>query len=315
MLQEQEEKLRQNIDVLQSTQEEMKRNQQALDAQTSFLKFILDNIPFPVFVKDEKGRYSHVNNAESKLFNLSENDLIGKDDSYFVNDIGEWKIIKESDENVLASDTPVELPLQYFTTAAGASYVFSTTKIPFVNNLTGQKNILGVSIDLTEKLELQNELIKEKKMNQYNTLMNIAGRQRMLSQKIGFCAEMLVQGKKKHATLLREAIELYEHSLQVLTNGGIPMGITCENPLPSPGKELLPYLEQSSDVWKLYKKAAENILYFSSLENDTVYNGTSTQTEKNITTIEEYGEILLTMSDNFVKAYMNFYKTKAAKAV
>lgn len=232
MLQEQEEELRQNLEELVATQEEMKRNQKELDQKTSLQKFILDNIPFPVFVKDEKGKYSLVNKAEAKLFNLTDKELIGRDDSDFVANAEEWKVIQASDEKVMASDEPVELPLQYFTTTQGASYVFKTTKVPFVNNVTGKKNILGVSIDLTEKLTLEKKLLHEKTISGNNLLINIVGRQRMLSQKIGFYAGTLLRGKKKNTSLLHDAIELFEHSLQIIRYGGMPMGVAAESPLP-----------------------------------------------------------------------------------
>src|SRR3954470_1158603 len=112
MLQEKEAMLKQNLEELIATQEEMKRNQNELDRQTNLLRFILDNIPFPVFVKDEKGRYSLVNKAEAKLFNIDYKNLLGKDDSHFVNNKEEWDVIRESDARVLQSDVPVELPLQ-----------------------------------------------------------------------------------------------------------------------------------------------------------------------------------------------------------
>src|SRR5436190_21362677 len=176
-LQEQEEILRQNVEELVATQEEMKRQQSELNAQSNLMKFIVDNVPFPIFVKDEFGRYSLVNRAESKLFNLSDKDIIGKDDRTLVANDAEWQVIRKSDESVLKSDKPLELPLQHFTTVTGNSFIFKTTKIPFTNAVTGKKNILGVSIDLTEKLALEKKLMNEKRINDNNTFINVAGRQ------------------------------------------------------------------------------------------------------------------------------------------
>src|SRR5690606_11600435 len=93
-LQEQEEILRQNVEELVATQEEMKRHQQEVDRQSALLKFIVDNIPFPIFVKDEMGRYELVNNAETRLFNMDEKDVLGKDDSHFVKSAKEWDVIR-----------------------------------------------------------------------------------------------------------------------------------------------------------------------------------------------------------------------------
>jgi methyl-accepting chemotaxis protein len=308
ILQQQEEALRQNVEELMATQEEMKRQQGELNNQSDLMKFIIDNIPFPIFVKDEKGCYSLVNRAESKLFNLEDKDLIGKDDRHFVSKEEEWQVIRKSDENVLKSDTPLELPLQHFTTVTGKSFIFKTTKIPFTNAITGKKNILGVSIDLTEKLSLEKKLLNEKRINQNNTFINIAGRQRMLSQKIGFYCETLLRGKIEHAGLLRDAIELHEHSLQVLRYGGIPMGIVSESPLPELPVELLPSIEKVEKIWEEYKAAAETILYFYLTENKTGYQ--SPDTDSSIAIIEGNGEVLLNAHNQFMIAYMELSSTK-----
>jgi PAS domain S-box-containing protein len=312
VLQEQEETLRQNLEELVSTQEEMKRNQVELDRQSSLLKFIVDSIPFPIFVKDEKGRYTIVNAAESRLFNLPDKEILGKDDSHFVSSTNEWEVIRESDEKVLAGDDAVELPLQYFTTIMGNAFIFKTTKIPFINQVTGKKNILGVSIDLTEKLTLEKNLLTERRINSNNVVLNIAGRQRMLSQKIGFYCEALIRGKLQYAGLLRDAIELHEHTLQVLRYGGMPMGIACDTPLLPLDKYLIPEIEKIEKVWDVYQKAAENILYFASIDIDEHH--ANAENENNITVIEENGEVLLKLNNDFMNAYMAFNQNKLAEA-
>jgi PAS domain S-box-containing protein len=309
ILQEQEETLRQNVEELLATQEEMKRQQAELHGQSNLMKFIIDNIPFPIFVKDEKGKYALVNKAESKLFNLQDKDLIGKDDSHFVSRNEEWQLIKRSDESVLSSNEPLELPLQHFTTVTGKSYIFKTTKIPFFNEVTQKKNILGVSIDLTEKLTLEKKLLNEKLINQNNVFLNISGRQRMLSQKIGFYCEALVRGRAHHAGLLRDAIELHEHSLQVMRYGGIPMGISCDSPLLPIREELIGEIEKVETIWQPYKKAAENILYFYLTEN-TKGGHHSSLTEEFISIIEDNGELLLNANNDFMTAYLELSKVK-----
>jgi PAS domain S-box-containing protein len=158
ILKEQEEELRQNMEELVATQEEMQIKQRELDQKSDMLKLIIDNIPFPVFVKDKIGCYTLVNKAEVALFNISEENILGKDDSHFVKNDEEWKVIQDSDLNTLDSNVPIELPEQSFTTSAGVTRIFKTTKIPFINTITGEKNILGVSIDLTEIINLERKL-------------------------------------------------------------------------------------------------------------------------------------------------------------
>jgi PAS domain S-box-containing protein len=309
-LQEREEELRQNLEELMSTQEEMKRNQVALDRQTTYLKFIVDNIPFPIFVKDEKGRYTLVNRAESALFGIPDKELIGKDDSFFVSKPEEWEVIRKSDEKVLADDQPIELPLQSFTTRSGKSYIFKTTKIPFINEITGKKNILGVSIDLTEQLELEAQLILEKSQNESNILVNLTGRQRMLSQKIAFYSETLARGRKHNHAFLRDAIELYEHSHQVMRYGGMPMKIKMDHPLPPIHEDLSPAIERIDKLWVGYKRAAEEILYFSTLDSIT-----TADTAKSLQFIEQNAELLLELNNDFLERYMESVSVETMRRI
>jgi PAS domain S-box-containing protein len=309
---EQEETLRQNIEELVATQEEMKRHQQELDQRTYLMKFIIDNIPFPIFVKDDKGRYMLVNQSEAKLFNLKDTELIGKDDSHFVANEDEWQVIKESDERVLSSSEPLELPIQHFTTELGSSYIFKTTKIPFVNNVTGKKNILGVSIDLTEKLDLEKKLLHERSINGINTLINLTGRQRMLTQKIGFYAEMVVKGKLTQLPELKSAIDLFEHSLQVIKDGGMPMGIASENPLPEAEDSLISYITRIEKVWKSYKDAAKKIVYYVTFQDATTAGVKTYELEKCVGYIEDHAEELLSLNDDLMLACIQLNEEKVS---
>jgi PAS domain S-box-containing protein len=299
-LQEQEESLRQNIEELEATQEEMKRHQRDVEQRTQMMKFIIDNIPFPIFVKDEKGRYTLVNKSEAQLFNLPDSELIGKDDSYFVTNKEEWEVIQKSDAQVLASDKPLELPVQHFTTDNGSSYIFKTTKIPFVNDSTGKKNILGVSIDLTDKFGLEKKLLHERGINATNTLINLAGRQRMLSQKIGFYSEIVSKGRIKYAADLKGSIDLFEHSFDVIKHGGTPIGIKCEHPLAKAEMVMLPLLANIEELWNPYKDAVKKILYYTTFQDSVAAKVKEYEIEQSVALIEANAEKLLEANNDLM---------------
>lgn len=308
LVRQHEETLRQCLQHLKEVREEMTHNQVALQHQTAFLKIIIDHIPFPIFVKDDMGRYTLLNKAEAALFGMAEHELIGKDDSGFVSKSEEREMIRKSDQKVLDDNTPVELPLQSFTTRGGKSYIFKTTKIPFLNEITGRKNILGISVDLTEQFELEAQLLLEKSQSESNILVNLTGRQRMLSQKIAFYSETLARGRKHNHAFLRDAIELYEHSHQVIRYGGLPMKIRTDHPLPPLRPDLLPTIQLIEKVWTGYKKAAEEILYFSTL--DTVAHH---ETARSLEFIEQNAEILLELNNEFLLMYVESTKIKSIK--
>lgn len=294
----QEEELRQNLEELEATQEEMIRKQQQLDQKSQMIKLILDNLPMPTFVKDENGCYTLVNKAETELLGVDEATILGKDDSYFVNDASENDEIRKSDIEALQSVRPIELPMQSYTTKSGKRFIFKTIKVSFLNSFTGQRNIIGISVDLTDRVRLEQKLIAEKVVQQNNVMIDLAGRQRMLSQKIGFYAEMVCRGKKEPISQLQKAIDLHHHSLDVIKNGGWPLEIDALVPLGRAHEELKPFIEKVEDAWYPYKDAAEMIikLIMEPEQNSKVIEST-------ISTIEEKGEELLLLNNKLLSQY------------
>jgi PAS domain S-box-containing protein len=288
--------------------EEMRRSQHERDRQTILFKFVLDNIPFPVFIKDADGRYIMVNREEARLFNVSTKDLLGKDDSHFVINEEEWRVIRESDERALSADLPVQLPLQHFTTSVGHSYVFRTTKIPFVNPTTGEKNILGISVDLTETYHLGNKLILEKRVGKNTVLINIAGRQKMLSQKIGFHCASLLLGRRNHGELLRNAMDIFENSLRVMQFGGIPIGILCEDPLPPSEAQWLSCYDKMADAWQPVRRTAEKILSY--VDEESKPHEQKEEMQRLMTIIEEQTEHLLQLNDELMTGFVGLVQEK-----
>jgi PAS domain S-box-containing protein len=124
------------------------------DKSYVFLKVILNSMPFPVFIKDENSKYLLINSLEEDLFGIKESEILGKHDSDFVHNKQEMEIIQKSDNEVLLDNKSIELPNQNFSLKSGKSFVFKTHKIPFINPLTGKRNILGFSVDITDSVHL-----------------------------------------------------------------------------------------------------------------------------------------------------------------
>jgi PAS domain S-box-containing protein len=160
-LRAQEEEVRQNLEELMATQEEMERKQLENIAQYELMSLIIDNIPFPVFIKDENGRYTLVNSEEANIFNMPKSEIIGFDDSKFVIDKNEVERIQKSDDTIIEMNIPVYFPEQTLTLSDGTIKIFKTSKIPFYNKITQKTNILGVSVDLSDIKKLEFDLKAE----------------------------------------------------------------------------------------------------------------------------------------------------------
>lgn len=157
----QEEEMRQNLEELTATQEEMRRKEVHLLAQSELMELIIDNIPFPVFIKDEKGCYLLVNKAEAEIFNRPKSDIIGFDDNKFVLKKEEMDRIRASDRKIVEENEAVHFPEQTLTLKNGVEKVFKTSKIPFYNKTTRKTNILGVSVDLSDVKNVERTLTEE----------------------------------------------------------------------------------------------------------------------------------------------------------
>jgi PAS domain S-box-containing protein len=157
-LAQQEEELRQNIEELKAHQDEMTMKQLAMEESEKLMRKIIDLVPFPIFVKNIHSQYIVANQEEGKLFNLPVDHLIGKADDDLINDVEELNAIHESDRKVLKENQMIKLPEQTISLPDGTKRVLQTIKVPFVNNVTKNRNILGVSIDLTAIREMEDKL-------------------------------------------------------------------------------------------------------------------------------------------------------------
>lgn len=119
---------------------------------------IIDLVPHPIFLKDDKGRYTLANQAQASLFSVTKEKLIGKDDSYFIRKNAELKSIRDSDLRVIEKRESISLPEQIITRLDGTTRILHTIKIPFQGTLEEKISILGVSIDLTEMKKVEQEL-------------------------------------------------------------------------------------------------------------------------------------------------------------
>jgi PAS domain-containing protein len=154
----QEEELRQNIEEMRAQQEEMKRKQIEIEEQSKLMRKIIDLVPFPIFVKNISREYTIANQAQAILFNLKVEEMLGRSDDHLINDAEELAAILKSDEKVLVDNERIQLPEQTISLRDGTQRVLQTIKVPFTNNLTKNRNILGVSVDYTTQREMEQRL-------------------------------------------------------------------------------------------------------------------------------------------------------------
>jgi hypothetical protein len=131
-------------------------------------------------------------------------------------------------------------------------------------------------------------------------IIDAAGRNRMLSQRIGFYSEMVADGHKENQAPLASFIDLHEKSFKALKNGGVAPGIAEDRVLPPTQPDIMPTVLEAETLWTQYKEHAETIangkIYIDEQLNPDILRA--------LTFLEEQSPEMLRLNDNMVKAYV-----------
>lgn len=122
-----------------------------------FLTSIVENIPHMIFVKDaENLRFVRINKAEEEMMGLSQDEMLGKSDhDLFPGE--EALFFTSKDRAVLESGKLLDIPEEPIHCAKGAR-IFHTKKIPIFDDDGKPQYLLGISEDITEYKQAEEEL-------------------------------------------------------------------------------------------------------------------------------------------------------------
>jgi len=131
-----------------------KRAEEALKRSERQLRQIIDLVPHFIFAKDTEGRFLLANRAVADAYGTTVDRLLHMTDADFAKSEREVIAFRDADQAVIASGRPVVIPEERITDAAGQVRVLATTKIPFTELENNVPAVLGVSVDITEKMQL-----------------------------------------------------------------------------------------------------------------------------------------------------------------
>ncbi|MFH1801144.1 MAG: PAS domain S-box protein [Candidatus Omnitrophota bacterium] len=160
------EELREQID-------ERTRIEKDLRQANDFLDSVIDNIPNMVFIKDAKElKFVRFNRAGENLIGYKREDLLGKNDySFFPKDQADF--FAEKDREVLREKTLLEIPEEPILTQKKGSRILHTKKIPVPGPDGKPAYLLGISEDITERIQHEQQL-REFSLAMENALDGIA---------------------------------------------------------------------------------------------------------------------------------------------
>lgn len=137
---------------------ERKRAEVELRRSEIFLESIVENIPHTIFVKDAKElRYLRFNRAGEELLGYARNELIGKSD-YELFPKDEADFFTRTDREVLRNCKVLDIPEEPVLTKGKGLRCVHTKKIPILDENDRPLYLLGISEDVTERQQAENQL-------------------------------------------------------------------------------------------------------------------------------------------------------------
>lgn len=159
------EELRKQIDERLRVEKELRKS-------NAFLDSIIENIPHMIFIKDAKElRFVSFNRAGEQLLGRNREELLGKNDyDFFPKDQADFFTSK--DRETLNNKVLVEIAEEPVHTLHGTR-ILHTKKIPVLDYEKSSAYLLGISEDITERIQAEHRL-QELSMAMENALDGIA---------------------------------------------------------------------------------------------------------------------------------------------
>lgn len=145
---------------------ERRKAEEDLKIQQAFLNNILDNLPINIFLKDKQGKYLFVNKHALTKTKIAPIDIIGKSAHEFYS--------KEFAATISRTDKETWENMSFYSeeivqSEEGEMHLMLGKKIIHIDEFK-EPVLLGYTVDITERIKVEQELIKEKQRAEESTL-------------------------------------------------------------------------------------------------------------------------------------------------
>ncbi len=202
---------------------ERKRVEQSLEEQKEFLQTLIDTLPDIVLAKDRDARFTLVNAAFSRATGIDEQEALGSNvfDHYPTMEAG---AITAADQAVFRTGEATRIE-HWVTARSGRRGLFETIKVPHRNASGEIIGLIGVSREITERKQFEDELVRAKEQAEAATvaksqfLANISHEIRTpLNGVIGMTSLLLTTELDAEQAEYVETIQASGHTLLALIN-------------------------------------------------------------------------------------------------
>lgn len=311
-----------------------------LKKSNAFLNAILENIPNMVFAKDAHDlRFVQFNKAGEKLLGMSKDQLLGKNDNdLFPKEQADFFIGK--DKEVLAKKQLLDIPEEPIDTHEGKRWLH-TQKIPILDEEGNALYLMGISEDITQRRERENEIRKlnvelenhlhrleavNKELESFSysvshdlraPLRAINGYAQMLNEDHG--AKLDAEGKRvlqiirfnatKMGTLIDDLLAFSRLGRKEIQKKTVDMNELAEGVLREFNRSVTHQAEIT--IGNLHPVKCDygliHQVLFNLLSNAVKYSSKKERPQVSVTSEEKNGEVIFSVKDNGAGFNMNYY--------
>ncbi len=137
--------------------------QEQFQEQTTLLKTVIDETPYPIVLKDFNAKFILVNEATAKLYGSSPEKMIGKDDGDFIPDKDMANFFRKNVQEIMKEGKTRIVYEDSIDVETNMTRNYMSIKKPFKNK-DGKDFILVLANDITELNKKNEELSKKEKL-------------------------------------------------------------------------------------------------------------------------------------------------------
>ncbi|MFC1741690.1 ATP-binding protein [Nanoarchaeota archaeon] len=179
----------------------------------------------------------------------------------------------------------------------------------FLGSITRKFEIIFILILILSTVSFNAVFYLQNQQKEDAAVVDAAGRNRMLSQRIGFYAEQIVRGNEAVKGILSSIIRLHDTSFYALKNGGVAPEIANNRFLPAAPESMAYLVADAEQLWLEYRKNAEVIV-----NEQTMVNGAlNPKVASALSFIEQNAPEMLRRNNAMVDMYVTLNYAKQMK--